>query len=134
MVSGCGSSEAPMDLSAPVDLGSDLSADPSLLLGLWQEPQSGYIWRFTADGNQALGATEATIDSSPLTAGTWLLRGITLILDNTVGFCAAPVTNQVGTFTITLDAAHLTFKLVDDPCPERSTIDGETWTRPMPGD
>ncbi len=129
---GCSSTGSPADLAVKDLAVGDLSPDPANLLGLWQEPGSGYIWRFTDDGKQALGATSATLDSDPLTAGTWLLRGDTLLLDNTVGLCAAPPANQVGTYQVTLSADLLRFTRVADSCPERSTIDGESWTRPVP--
>jgi hypothetical protein len=125
LVAGCHSTVTP-----PADLAvADMAPDPAWLLGLWQEPGSGYVWRFTADGKQQLGATAATIDSSPLTAGTWLLRGLTLLVDNTSGLCASPPSDQLGTYSLTLTATTLKFTLIGDTCPERSTIDGETWTR-----
>jgi hypothetical protein len=99
------------------------------LAGLWQEPGSGYIWRYTSDGKQQLGAMAGSIDTAPLTAGTWFLQGDRLLLDNTVGFCASPAANQVGIYQITLTAQALHFALLSDSCPERSTIDRETWTR-----
>lgn len=129
---GCSSTESTADLAVRDLAVGDLSPDPANLLGLWEEPGSGYIWRFSDDGKQALGATLATIDSDPLTAGTWLLRGETLLLDNTVGLCAAPPADQVGTYQVTLGPGALHFSRVSDSCPERSTIDGETWTRPRP--
>jgi hypothetical protein len=125
-----GSSEEPNDLAVVSDLAvKDLEPDATLLVGFWQEPGSGYVWRFTADGQQKLGATAATIDSAPLTAGGWFLQGSVLVLDNTLGLCAAPTANQLGTYDITLTAQTLLFKLKSDSCPERSTIDGEIWTR-----
>jgi hypothetical protein len=129
LAAGCGSSGSSNDLSVRDLAVADLSPDPALLLGLWQEPGSGYIWRFTSDEKQVLAATTGMLESAPLTSGSWLLKGDTLLLDNIDGLCAAPASSQVGNYKITLSADQLVFKLVSDLCPERSTIDGETWTR-----
>jgi hypothetical protein len=128
LTAGCSSGAGP-DMGPRDAAPADLAPDPALLLGFWIEPGSGYVWRYTSDGMQALGMSYGTIDSAPLTAGTWLLRGDTLLLSNTVGLCAYPTANQVGTYAITLGPGKLTFKVISDTCPERSTIDGETWTR-----
>src|SRR6185437_539376 len=46
---GCSSTESPADLAVRDLAVGDLSPDPANLLGLWQEPGSGYIWRFSDD-------------------------------------------------------------------------------------
>ena len=129
LLAACSSSTAPSDLGPPDLAGADLLPTAAQLVGFWQEPGSGYIWRFTSDLNQTLGATFATIDSAPLTSGTWILRGGTLLLDNTSGFCASPPANQLGTYEVVLMASTLVFHLTNDSCPERSSIDNEVWTR-----
>jgi hypothetical protein len=116
----------PLDASMPPDL---LPSQAMLLVGLWQEPGSGYILRFTADGQQRLAATVDQLDSNPLLTGTWTLDGRRLTFTSVTGLCASPPASQTGTYVVTVTPTALAFTVDMDLCAQRATIDGETWTR-----
>ncbi|HZS37528.1 MAG TPA: hypothetical protein VFF06_11915 [Polyangia bacterium] len=115
----------------------DLAPPPSvLILGLWQEPGSGYILRFTADGKQELAATAGELDSNPLLTGTWSIdsTGRRLTFTSATGLCTMAPQLETGSYIITVTPTTLHFTAELDACPQRLTIDGETWTRPAADD
>jgi hypothetical protein len=115
------------DASVPPDLAPPASV---LILGLWQEPGSGYLLRFAPDGSQELAATVAELDSNPLLTGTWTLDGRRLTFKSATGLCSSPAQFQTGYYVVTVTPSALAFTVDLDACAQRKTIDGETWTRP----
>jgi hypothetical protein len=128
-LAACSSSPdlTPMDAPLHVDL---LPSAQQLIVGLWQEPGSGYVLRFGADGKQALAAFASQLDSAPIMTGTWTLPDDRhLTFTSATGLCASPVTDQVGHYFVSVTADSLIFVLDSDSCAQRATINGETFTR-----
>jgi len=123
----CSSGEGGADFAVPADLAPPQSV---LILGLWQEPGSGYILRFTPDGKQELAASIGELDSNPILGGTWSIDGRRLTFTSESGLCSSPSQFQIGSYVITVTPPALAFTVDLDACPQRKTIDGETWTRP----
>ncbi len=101
-----------------------------LIVGLWQEPGSGYVLRFGADGKQALAAVASQLDTAPIMTGTWSLPDDRhLTFTSATGLCASPASDQVGHYLISVSEDSLIFVLDSDSCAQRATINGETFTR-----
>ena len=127
-----GADQTEFDLAVRPDLAPPASV---LILGLWQEPGSGYILRFTADGKQELAATAGELDSNPLLTGTWSIDGTgRLTFTSATGLCTMAPQFETGTYIIAVTPTTLHFTVDRDACPQRLTIDDETWTRPAADD
>ncbi len=126
---GCGDTPAAPDAASSPDAWSAPDA-PATLVGDWAQPAPFVaVLRFDADGTQRVASTRAELGSAPFATGTWELSGRRLTFTNTVGACSDSPANQVGVYDVDVSANELTFTLVEDVCPMRNVIAGETWTR-----
>lgn len=121
------SDQSPWDGSSQ-DTAPDLTAE-ELLLGIWSQPGTIAMMRFNPDGTVQVALGLAKLDEDPLGAGTWTLEGSILTFTNTQGVCSQELNLQVGIYDIEVSETSLLLEMVDDACPERNVIDGQTWSR-----
>lgn len=87
--------------------------------------------RFSGDGTCAVGGTVAQL-ATPSHRCTWTLEGSRLTFTNTAGMCADAETTRVGAYDIVVSDASVSFKMIDDRCAPRMSIDGQMWLRLKP--
>lgn len=93
-----------------------------------QDPEAATVIRFSQDGTCAVGATVADL-VTPSHRCTWTLDGKRLTFTNVAGICADAEATRIGAFDIEVTEATVSFKMIDDKCARRMSIDGQTWLR-----
>jgi len=90
-------------------------------------PAGTTIARFKSDGSLEVAHDRASLGSHDLATGTFDLQGDALTLTYTGGeMCKG---SGPGHYKVVLSRVGIRFTKVDDPCDQRSKMDGETWFR-----
>lgn len=90
-------------------------------------PDGTTIARFQGDGTITVAHDKASLDRKNLAVGSYKLDGDSLSLTYASGEMCKP--SEVGTYKVVVSKIGLRFTKVDDPCAQRSKIDGQTWYR-----
>jgi hypothetical protein len=100
-----------------------------LIVGKFERrpPDGTTIARFQGDGTITIAHDEASLDRKNLATGSYKLDGEQLTLNYTSGDMCKP--SETGTYKVVISKIGIRFTKVDDPCADRSKIDGQTWYR-----
>jgi uncharacterized protein (TIGR03066 family) len=100
-----------------------------LIVGKFERrpPDGTTIARFQGDGTITIAHDEASLDRKNLAAGSFHLEGDQLTLTYSSGEMCKP--NETGTYKVVISKIGIRFTKVNDPCADRSKIDGQTWYR-----
>jgi uncharacterized protein (TIGR03066 family) len=100
-----------------------------LIVGTFERrpPDGTTVARFQGDGTVTIAHDAATLDRKNLAVGTYKLDGAQLTLSYTSGEMCKP--SETGTYKVVISKIGIRFTKVDDPCADRSKIDGQTWYR-----
>jgi hypothetical protein len=121
---GCGGSKpAPATTTEPTAATATIVGDFTR-----QDPEHPTVLRFAEDGSCLVSSDIASV-ATPSHRCTWKLDGTRLTFTNTEGTCAEPAANVVGVYEVVLTPTQVTFKVVEDKCDSRLSIDGQTWIR-----
>jgi hypothetical protein len=115
--------------STPTQTAASSPAPQATLVGTFHRAdERATAMRFAADGTCAVAQSAAEL-SAATTLCTWKLDGSRLTFTNSQGSCAETDATRVGVYDIVVAAHGVTFKMVNDTCERRMSIDGETWER-----
>jgi hypothetical protein len=100
-----------------------------LIVGKFERrpPDGTTIARFQGDGSITIAHDEASLDRKNLATGQYHLEGDQLTLTYGTGEMCKP--NETGTYKVVISKIGIRFTKVNDPCADRSKIDGQTWYR-----
>jgi hypothetical protein len=122
-LAGCGGASTPSTTTTTPPASPGMAGDFTR-----QDPEHPTVLRFASDGTCLVGSNAAALEK-PSHRCTWKLDGKRLTFTNAEGMCADPEPMRVGVYEVELTEASVTFKLVDDRCESRMSIDGQTWLR-----
>ena len=100
-----------------------------LIVGKFERrpPDGTTVARFQGDGTVTIAHDEASLDRKNLAVGSYQLDGDKLTLTYASGDMCKP--NETGNYKVVISKIGIRFTKVDDPCADRSKIDGQTWYR-----
>ena len=100
-----------------------------LIVGKFERrpPDGTTVARFQGDGTVTIAHDEASLDRKNLAVGSYQLDGDKLTLTYASGDMCKP--NETGNYKVVISKIGIRFTKVDDPCTDRSKIDGQTWYR-----
>jgi uncharacterized protein (TIGR03066 family) len=122
LLAACGSSGA-------ADRAPPKAPNTELIVGKFERrpPDGTTIARFQGDGTITIAHDAASLDRKNLATGSYKLEGEQLTLSYSTGEMCKP--NETGTYKVVISKIGIRFTKVDDPCADRSKIDGQTWYR-----
>lgn len=121
LLAACGSSAA--------DRPPPKAPNIELIVGTFERrpPDGTTVARFQGDGTITVAHDKASLDRKNLAAGSYKLEGEQLTLTYSSGEMCKP--GETGTYKVVISKIGIRFTKVDDPCANRSKIDGQTWYR-----
>ncbi|MEO6773199.1 MAG: hypothetical protein ABI467_09265 [Kofleriaceae bacterium] len=121
LLAACGSSTS--------DRPPPKAPNTELIVGTFERrpPDGTTIARFQGDGTITLAHDAASLDRKNLAVGSYKLDGESLTLTYNSGEMCKP--GETGTYKVVISKVGIRFTKVDDPCANRSKIDGQTWYR-----